>query len=277
MVSQPKNESNFKASVDIDQFIIRHSREFGSIVALVTIYLTLFFFGYVDQVWTPYFLLFIVAVMVCMTLSGLLELGGQVSKIEHHLAEARIDVLTGLPNRRALDEELERRLAELSRTHVSFCVAILDIDHFKQINDTYGHITGDIILSKGVAEVIRNTKRTMDLAARYGGEEFVLIYPTCKLAPAAVSSERLRLAIENNRIPIENTELSIQVSIGVTEASSTDTVTTLIDRADKALYAAKQAGRNQVFQHDGKACQKWDQQKNSMTTDPLDSSVLQED
>ena len=255
VVAQPKNESKFKASVDIDQFIIRHSREFGSIVTLVTIYLTLFFFGYIDQAWTPYFLLFIIGVMVCMTLSGLLELGGQVTKIEHQLAEARIDVLTGLPNRRALDEELERRLAELSRTHVNFGVAILDIDHFKQINDTHGHITGDTVLCQGVAEVIQNSNRTMDLAARYGGEEFVIIYPTCNLAQATAFAEGLRLAIEANRIPFEERELSIGVSIGVAEASSADTVATLLDRADKALYAAKQAGRNQVFQHDGKACQ----------------------
>ena len=200
-------------------------------------------------------MLFIVGVSVCMAMSGLIELGGQVSKIEHHLAEARIDVLTGLANRRAFDEELERRLSEKSRTGTDFCVSILDIDFFKEINDNYGHLAGDKILAEGVAEVIRNSKRTMDLAARYGGDEFVIIYPVCKLAQATTSADRLRSKIAAKQFPVEDAVLTISVSIGVAEATSEDNVTSLLDRADKALYAAKQTDRNRVFQHNGKTFQ----------------------
>ena len=254
-ITKPKNPLLFEPIVDIDQFVIRHSREFGSIVTLVTVYLTLFFFGRIDPSWTPYFLLFIVGILVCMTLSGLIELGGQLSKIEHQLAEARIDVLTGLANRRAFDEELKRRLLEKSRKGTDFCVSTLDIDHFKEINDKYGHLTGDYVLAKGVAEVIRNSKRTMDLAARYGGDEFVIIHPACNLAEAVTSANRLRSDIAATRLSLEDAELTISVSIGVAEATDEDSVVSLIARADKALYAAKQAGRNRGFQHNGETCQ----------------------
>ena len=131
----------------------------GIIVTVVVVYLALFSFGRVDPSSTPYFLLILVGISVCLALTGLIELGGQVSRIEHQLAEARIDVLTGLANRRALEEELKRRLSRKAHKGIEFCVAILDIDNFKEVNDQYGHLTGDIVLSKGVAEVIRTSNR----------------------------------------------------------------------------------------------------------------------
>ncbi|MGI9428542.1 MAG: GGDEF domain-containing protein, partial [Bythopirellula sp.] len=102
---------------------------------------------------------------------------------------------------------------------------------------------------------IRSSKRTMDLAARYGGDEFVIIYPACDLAQAATTIDRLRTRIAAKRILVEDTEVSIQVSIGVAEATNDDTVDSLISRADQALYAAKRAGRNQSFQHNGTTCE----------------------
>ena len=254
-VTKPKQATFFESPIDIDQFVIRHSRQFGSMVTLVVIYLTLLFFDRIDPSSTPFFLLFMVGISGCVALSGLIELGGQVSKIEHQMAEARIDGLTGLANRRALDGELERRLSEKSRQGTDFCVAILDIDHFKEINDKYGHLTGDTVLIKSVAEVIRNSTRTMDLAARFGGDEFVIIYPTYNLAQAAISVDGLRSEISAKRLPLEDAELTIHVSTGVAEANSEDDVASLLARADKALYAAKQAGRNQTFQHNGETCQ----------------------
>ncbi len=254
-VTKPKSTTFFESRIDIDQFVIRHSRQFGSMVTLGVVYLAFSFFDRVDPSWTPFFLLFIVGISGCVALSGLIELGGQVSKIEHQLAEARVDVLTGLANRRAFDEELERRLSEKSRTGADFCVSILDIDRFKEINDKYGHLTGDNVLTKGVAEVIRNSKRTMDLAARYGGDEFVIIYPACNLAQAATSVDRLRSEIAAKQLPLEEAELTIHVSTGVAEATGEDDVASLLVRADKALYAAKQAGRNRSFQHNGETCQ----------------------
>lgn len=254
-VTRPKKPSLFDLPIDIDQFVIRHSRQFGSVVTLVVFYLALCFFGRVDPSWTPNFLLFIVGVLVCLAASSLMELGGHVAKIENQLTEARVDVLTGLANRRAVDEELQRRLSEKSHRGTDFCVAILDIDHFKIINDRYGHLTGDVVLTECVSEVIRDSKRTVDLAARYGGDEFVIICPACDLGQASASVDRLRSGIAAKRFPLEDAELSIHVSIGVAEAQSGDDVVSLLARADQALYAAKQAGRNRVFQHNGETCQ----------------------
>ncbi|MGI9427724.1 MAG: GGDEF domain-containing protein [Bythopirellula sp.] len=254
-ISKPHNSSLFEPAINIDQYVMRHSRQFGTLVTLIVVYLALCYFGRVDPSWTPNFLLFIVCVSFCMASSSLVELGGQLSKIEHKLAEARIDALTGLANRRAFDEELERRLSERSRTGVDFCVSILDIDHFKEVNDKYGHLAGDNVLAEGVAEVIKQSKRSMDLAARYGGDEFVIIYPAFELAEAAASADRLRSEIAARQFPFDDVELTIHVSVGVAEATSADDVASLLDRADKALYAAKQAGRNKGFQHDGTTCQ----------------------
>lgn len=243
------------ATIDIDQFVIKNSRQFGALVLMSVCYLSLFILGRIDPSWSPVFLLFIVGVSGCLALSGLIELRGQVSKIEHELSEARIDGLTGLANRRAFDEELERRLSEKSHQGTSFCLALLDIDHFKQINDKYGHLTGDTILTKGVAEAIRDTKRTMDLAARYGGDEFAIIFPSCSLDEATAAAERLRATIAQWQLPLEDALLSVTVSIGVAEAAENEDVESFVSRTDKSLYAAKQNGRDCACRHDGNDCQ----------------------
>lgn len=253
-VASSKTLTVLDSPIDIDKFVIRNSRQFGALVLMVVCYLLLFSFGRVDPAWTPIFLLFIVGVSVCLALSGMIELRGQVSRIETQLAEARIDALTGLANRRAFDEELERRLSEKSRKGSAFCVAILDIDRFKQINDKHGHLTGDTVLAKGVAEVIQKNKRTMDVAARYAGDEFAVIYPASHLKEACTGVEHIRAAVESVQLPLEDMELAVTVSIGVAEAVDGDDVNSLIKRADDALYAAKKAGRNLAYQHNGDTC-----------------------
>lgn len=250
----PKTLSVVDSPIDIDRFIIRNSRQFGVLVLVSVGYLTLFFLGRVDPSWTSPFLILVLGFSVVIALSGLIQLGGEVSKIEAQLADARIDGLTGLSNRRALDEELERRLSEKSRRGGGFCFAMIDIDHFKEINDKYGHLTGDTVLAKNVAAVIHNTKRTMDLAARYGGDEFAIIYPSSVLSEATPAVEHLRVAIAGSPLQVEDSEIVVTVSIGVAEALDGDSVGTLINRADEALYAAKQAGRNQGYQNDGESC-----------------------
>ena len=254
-VTAPKTATVLDSPIDIDQFVIRNSRQFGALVLMVVCYLTLFFLGRVDPSWTPAFLLLILGFSVLLVFSGLIELSGEVSKIETHLADARIDALTGLANRRAFDNELERRLSETSRKGVGFCVAMLDIDQFKEINDKYGHLAGDTVLKNGVAEVIRNTTRTMDLAARYGGDEFAIIYPASNLSEASTALEHLRTAIASARLPLEDAAVAVTVSIGVAEVADGDDVTSLIKRADDALYAAKEAGRNQGYRHNGESCE----------------------
>ncbi len=265
-ITAPKKTAVFDAPIDIDQFVIRNSRQFGALVLMVVCYLTLVFLGRVDPSWTPAFLLLVLGFSVLLASSGLIQLGGEVSRIEIQLAEARTDALTGLANRRLLDEELERRLSEKSRKQGGFCVAMLDIDQFKQINDKYGHLTGDTILTKGVADVIRNTKRTMDLAARYGGDEFAIIYPASDLSEASMAVEHIRTAIAKVQLPLEDATVSVTVSIGLAEATDGDDVSSLINRADEALYAAKEAGRNQAYRHNGELCEPITAEKSLLTT-----------
>jgi len=250
----PQTQSVANAPIDIDKFVMRNSRQFGALVLASVVYLAVFFSGRIDPSWTPPFLILVLSLSVIIALSSLVQLGGEVSKIEARLADARIDGLTGLANRRALDEELERRLSEKSRKGGGFCFAMFDIDHFKEVNDKYGHLTGDTVLAKSVGAVIHNTKRTMDLAARYGGDEFAIIYPASVLREAATAVENLRTAIASAPVCLEDSEVVVAVSIGVTEALDGDSVATLIGRADEALYAAKTAGRNRGFQHDGETC-----------------------
>lgn len=156
--------------------------------------------------------------------------------------EIRTDPLTGVSNRRALDETLDNMFAMMSRYDHQFSIAILDIDHFKQINDQQGHLHGDRILQE-FARLLDDSVRDTDMVARYGGEEFVVVMPNTSLEGACVFSERLRDVVQQ-RLP-----LTISAGLGV--ASKGDSPQTLLSRADSALYSAKAAGRNRVFRHDG--------------------------
>jgi diguanylate cyclase (GGDEF)-like protein len=158
--------------------------------------------------------------------------------------EVRTDPLTGVSNRRALDDTLESQLAMLHRYEQSFSVLIIDIDHFKQINDEQGHLYGDRML-KTVAKLLAETVRETDMVARYGGEEFVIVMPQTPLEGAIIFSDRLRQRIEQ--------DLPLTVSGGVTMTMEGDDSQTLLARADAALYGAKAAGRNRLFCHTGQA------------------------
>jgi diguanylate cyclase len=178
----------------------------------------------------------------------------QAKQIEDQLAEARTDALTGLPNRRAFDDELQRRLAEWQRTTNTFCLMMIDIDHFKILNDRHGHPAGDQALCN-LAELLDSTLREMDLTARVGGEEFAAILPSTNLSDGCRASERVRTAVASQRFRFESTELRLTVSIGLAAVDSGDNVASLIKRADAALYAAKRAGRNCGYFHNGRACE----------------------
>lgn len=123
---------------------------------------------------------------------------------------------------------------------------IFDIDHFKRINDHYGHKIGDQVLQK-LAERCQKTSRTVDLISRYGGEEFVILLPETNLKSASRVAERLRQSIMNDSFPTDAGALRVTISLGVAEAKESDTLHTLIERADVALYKAKDAGRNRVM------------------------------
>lgn len=159
---------------------------------------------------------------------------------------AHTDYLTGLMNRRALLECAEIEIERSRRYGKPPSVLMLDIDHFKDINDRFGHVVGDAALRQ-FAGVLRSTFRTVDLLGRWGGEEFVVFMPETPLAGALDVAERIRHAIENTKVAAGvDTPLRLTVSIGVASLLPTDDVDTVIARADSALYRAKNAGRNSV-------------------------------
>jgi two-component system cell cycle response regulator len=159
------------------------------------------------------------------------------------------DALTGLFNRKHLDERLESEVA-YARRHppADLSVVMLDVDHFKQVNDTFGHLAGDAVL-KNVSAVLLRTVRTEDLLARYGGEEFVVVARDCKATAARIMAERLRSKVADSSVSFEGRSLRVTISAGVaslfTCGESADK-TTLLKLADKRLYEAKEGGRNRV-------------------------------
>jgi diguanylate cyclase len=176
------------------------------------------------------------------------KLQDQARQIEVHVNEARTDPLTRLANRRAFDEEMSRRCAELQRHGRPVSMMLLDIDHFKRFNDTNGHQAGDAVL-RCVAEVLRKTMRTMDLVARYGGEEFGIILPGTPIDDARKAAERARQAIEGASFRFEGQELSVTVSVGLAELLPNEHVSNFVRRVDAALYASKSAERNCTHCH----------------------------
>jgi diguanylate cyclase len=165
--------------------------------------------------------------------------------------EAREDVLTGINNRRAFDEHIEKMTEAAHENHSDLCLLMMDIDHFKQFNDTWGHQIGDEVL-KVVAAAIRRTVRGKDIIARFGGEEFAVLLPETPTNGAHIVAENIRKLIANNRLKKKNSTESlgqITISIGVTRFKCGDkdeTVEAFIKRADRALYSAKENGRNRV-------------------------------
>ncbi|MFH1921215.1 MAG: GGDEF domain-containing protein [Planctomycetota bacterium] len=168
-----------------------------------------------------------------------------IRRHSHHLMTftgSRTDPLTGVFNRRGLDDALAKEFARLNRYELGFSVAIFDIDHFRRVNEQQGHVEGDRLL-KQIGRVLNDTVRETDVVARCGGEEFVVVMPQTDLAQASLFAERFRKAIEKN--------LPLTASGGIAAVLDGDTADTLLGRADAALYGAKTAGRNSVFRHNG--------------------------
>jgi len=178
----------------------------------------------------------------------------QAQEIQCQLEEALTDSLTQIANRRAFDHEMERRMAEFRRNGVPVTLMLLDVDHFKKFNDRYGHQTGDDVL-RGVARVLELEVREVDLPTRYGGEEFGIVLPQTTLTEAQAAAERVRSAIETTQFQTGHGSLQVTVSVGLAIVAVADELAGLIARADEALYAAKHAGRNRCFYHDGSQCQ----------------------
>lgn len=156
------------------------------------------------------------------------------------------DPLTGLYNRRHFDNMIEREFLRAQRYSNDLSVAVIDVDFFKKVNDTYGHLCGDYVL-KEVAYLTLQTFRKTDMVFRYGGEEILVILTETPLEKAIIPLERLRKAIENYPFNYDNNDIHVTVSIGVESLNeNVGCFEELIDNADKALYYAKENGRNQV-------------------------------
>ncbi len=162
---------------------------------------------------------------------------------------ARIDGLTALHNRRSFDERLDIEVKRVDRYRGRFALQMLDLDHLKRVNDTYGHGAGDAVLKFVGGLLLRHTRAGVDLAARFGGEEFIMLLSEMDARGALVVAERIRGELEATAIRIsDETEIRVTASIGVCcYPDGANTAGMLIRNADAALYAAKQGGRNRAL------------------------------
>ena len=180
------------------------------------------------------------------------ESANEIEQLRRDLAKARkeslTDSLTGLSNRKAFDSEIERIMSESEKENIPFSILMLDIDHFKTFNDSFGHQVGDQVL-RLVAKCLTDGIKGKDIAARYGGEEFVIILPDTELAAGVAVANNLRKIVANKDVVNRNTGerlARITMSVGVAQFSGNENVEEIIARADAALYTAKHNGRNQV-------------------------------
>ena len=155
------------------------------------------------------------------------------------------DHLTGLYNRRFMEEFLDRELLRARRKNRPLAVMMLDLDHFKKLNDTWGHGVGDAVL-RAVGSVLLRSVRSDDFACRYGGEEFLIIMPECPLQEAVLRAGQIRTAVKDAQVSVGETQVSVTVSIGVAAFTGTDRDNSLLQCADAALYRAKREGRDRV-------------------------------
>lgn len=169
----------------------------------------------------------------------------QAKKQEEELTKlAMTDQLTGLYNRHSLFDIAPKYVSDAARHKFPISLLVIDLDHFKNVNDTHGHAVGDIVL-KAVGQVLNDNCRAEDFVARFGGEEFVMLLSHCDFDYATIKAESVRLAIEESK----PNGLLVTASIGAAALDVTDTFDSLFDKADKAVYKAKESGRNQVILH----------------------------
>jgi diguanylate cyclase (GGDEF)-like protein len=229
----------------IDTLVFAHARWFG-LLLIATVGWVWLIVWHGSEACPKALPMTIIAVALMMGLVALRHIMWQSLQIKTHQAEAHVDPLTGLANRRAFDQELSRRLAQHHRHGASCCLLIIDIDHFKPFNDEFGHLLGDAIL-KEVADTLKTRAREMDIVARLGGDEFAVLLPDSTLETASHAAERFRSSIGDRPLLCEGHEYTLTVSIGLAEAQLDDDTISLLKRADSALYAAKDAGRNCSF------------------------------
>lgn len=169
-----------------------------------------------------------------------------IASRDRAMEEARTDALTGLANRRHSLSYLELAISALARASVPLAVALVDLDHFKNINDSYGHAAGDAVL-RDFADLARQALRQSDLVGRIGGEEFLMVFPATSVDDAAAAVERIRCSLDGRRVAIPGAApITYSFSSGVCGVELSDDINVALERADRALYTAKRAGRNRV-------------------------------
>ena len=158
----------------------------------------------------------------------------------------RLDALTGVASRRVLEEELDKEWRRAERDQDSLSVITADIDHFKEYNDTYGHLEGNKVLQR-IGSVIRGCLRKMDSAYRYGGEEFTIVLPETSVEEAQIVARRILSAVAGEVFtPHPGKNVSVTISVGVTQYFPKEEISAFVQRSDSAMYASKSGGRNQV-------------------------------
>jgi diguanylate cyclase len=189
----------------------------------------------------------------------------QAIEIEAHISRSLTDPLTGLPNRREFDARLAERMSGWNRRGEVFSLLLLDVDHFKKLNDLHGHLAGDVVLTM-LGRALRAALRRDDAVARFGGEEFAMLLPGTTLEQAKQVAIKVCEAASRATANHGGVSLNVTLSGGLATIQAGETAESLISRADAALYAAKSAGRSCAFLHDGTGCVRIPER-------PLDSSV----
>ena len=181
------------------------------------------------------------------------ELEDEASQFKKRLAEQKFrslqDALTELPNRAAFDERYELEIKRAKRSGKPLAIVLADVDHFKNINDSYGHSAGDKTL-KVIAKALKQSLRETDFIARYGGEEFILLFPETDIKDLVTPLNAIREKIKRIPFKFKDTNVPITISFGATELRSADSNREAFDRADEALYDAKRSGRDKVVFRD---------------------------
>jgi diguanylate cyclase (GGDEF)-like protein len=174
-----------------------------------------------------------------------LENNIELEYMQHILALATVDALTGLYNKRHFDDVFGKEVARADHAEQPLSLIVLDIDHFKKINDAFGHPAGDAVL-KHVASLVKGQARATDCLCRVGGEEFAIVLPQTRLSLGLELAESIRAAVQGSVCEFGGTPIPATLSLGVAELTAGETPESLYQRADERLYAAKHGGRNRV-------------------------------